>query len=69
MLSCAHANMGPVKSYKLLKEMVGGHCHVGAMKNDFKNFKRDIMTYINEADAQMVINRLKKKKELSPHSC
>ena len=69
MLICARANMGPIKSYNFFKEMVGGHCFVGAMKNDFKNFKRDMMNVISSADAQMVINRLKRKQDMCPHSC
>jgi len=63
MLSCARANLGPVKSYKLLKEMVGGFGLINALANDFKNFKRDLMKGINKADAQMVINKFSKRKE------
>lgn len=39
-------NIGPVKSFKLIKELVGSYDNVGASKQDFKNFPRDLKAYI-----------------------
>ncbi|XP_019188958.1 PREDICTED: protein FAR1-RELATED SEQUENCE 5-like [Ipomoea nil] len=47
--SCARANIGSVRSYRLFKEIVGEYSNVGAIGVDFKNFKRDLMTYILNA--------------------
>ncbi|VFQ89953.1 unnamed protein product [Cuscuta campestris] len=63
MLNCAKANIGPMKSYQLFKESVGGLNNVGATAIDFKNFKRDLKAYIAGADAQMLIDKLFKKKQ------
>ncbi|VFQ91055.1 unnamed protein product [Cuscuta campestris] len=63
MLNCAKANIGPMKSYRLFKESVGGYDNVGAIDVDFKNFKRDLKAYIAGADAQMLIDKLFGKKQ------
>ncbi|VFQ95890.1 unnamed protein product [Cuscuta campestris] len=63
MLNCAKANIGPMKSYRLFKESVGGYDNVGATAIDFKNFKRDLKAYIAGADAQMLIDKLFRKKQ------
>ncbi|VFQ86964.1 unnamed protein product [Cuscuta campestris] len=63
MLNCAKANIGPMKSYRLFKESVGGYNNVGATAIDFKNFKRDLKAYIAGADAQMLIDKLLRKKQ------
>ncbi|VFQ86114.1 unnamed protein product [Cuscuta campestris] len=63
MLNCAKANIGPMKSYRLFKESVGGYDNVGATAVDFKNFKRDLKAYIAGADAQMLIDKLFRKKQ------
>ncbi|VFQ85743.1 unnamed protein product [Cuscuta campestris] len=57
------ANIGPMKSYRLFKESVGGFNNVGATAIDFKNFKRDLKAYIAGADAQMLIDKLFRKKQ------
>lgn len=58
-------NIGPSKSFKLCKEHVGGYQNVGATKQDFKNFRRDLIAYIKDTDAQMFVDILTKKKEVS----
>ncbi|VFQ69176.1 unnamed protein product [Cuscuta campestris] len=63
MLNCAKASIGPMKSYRLFKESVGGFNNVGATAIDFKNFKRDLKAYIAGADAQMLIDKLFRKKQ------
>lgn len=64
--TCAKANIGPVKSYQLYKEMVGGYENIGATTVDFRNFKRDLQAYISGGDAQLVIENFFKKQEANP---
>ncbi|XP_019189534.1 PREDICTED: protein FAR1-RELATED SEQUENCE 5-like [Ipomoea nil] len=62
--SCFRANIGSVRSYRLFKEIVGDYSNVGATGVDFKNFKRDLMAYILNGDAQLFIDTLFKRREL-----
>ncbi|XP_019171064.1 PREDICTED: protein FAR1-RELATED SEQUENCE 5-like [Ipomoea nil] len=62
--SCDQANIGSVRSYRLFKEIVGERSNVGATNVDFKNFKRDLMAYILNGDAQLFIDTLFKMREL-----
>ncbi|KAL9664284.1 hypothetical protein QQ045_019683 [Rhodiola kirilowii] len=62
VFGCGKANLGSVRSYKLSKHPVGGY--VGAQKNDFHNFHRDVVAFIGLDDAQLVLNNLVKKKEM-----
>ena len=48
---------------KLYKNNVGSYANVGATLVDFKNFGRDINAYMQDFDAQMVIESLSRKKE------
>ncbi|CAA0842981.1 Unknown protein, partial [Striga hermonthica] len=63
VMNCIKANIGPVKSHRLYKEMVGGYSNVGATDTDFKNFKREIRAYILGADAQLIIDKFHKRQE------
>ncbi|XP_031095150.1 protein FAR1-RELATED SEQUENCE 5-like [Ipomoea triloba] len=62
--SCVRANIGPTRSYRLFKEIVGEYSNVGATSVDFQNFKRDLMAYILNGDAQLFIDTLFKRREL-----
>ncbi|XP_019160733.1 PREDICTED: protein FAR1-RELATED SEQUENCE 5-like [Ipomoea nil] len=62
--SCFRANIGSVLSYRFFKEIVGDYSNVGATGVDFKNFKRDLMAYILNGDAQLFIDTLFKRREL-----
>ncbi|XP_019176283.1 PREDICTED: protein FAR1-RELATED SEQUENCE 5-like [Ipomoea nil] len=62
--SCFRANIGSVRSYRLFKEIVGDYSSVGATGVDFKNFKRDLMAYILNGDAQLFIDTLFKRREV-----
>ncbi|GER26204.1 FAR1-related protein [Striga asiatica] len=64
ILNCARANIGPMQSYKLFKEVVGGYSNVGCTSVDFKNFSRDLKAYAIGVDAQMVLGKLFRKREL-----
>ena len=60
-------NVGPVKAFNIMRTLYGGFDKVGATKNDFKNFKRDLNLYVSEYDADMLIKRLKRKQEYLPN--
>ncbi|XP_021775628.1 protein FAR1-RELATED SEQUENCE 5-like [Chenopodium quinoa] len=45
--------IGPVKTYKMIKEYVGGYEIIGASKSDFKNFHRDLKAYFEGSDYEM----------------
>ncbi|XP_021749463.1 protein FAR1-RELATED SEQUENCE 5-like [Chenopodium quinoa] len=57
-------NVGPVRSYTMMKELAGSHDNVGASKQDFKNFYRDLKAYIDGSDAQMFVDNFQNKKVL-----
>ncbi|XP_019151959.1 PREDICTED: protein FAR1-RELATED SEQUENCE 5-like [Ipomoea nil] len=63
---CAKANIGPTKAFRLFKQMVGSFTDLGATCIDFCNFRRDLLAYIAEADAQMVIEDMFKRKQENP---
>ncbi|GJT28989.1 FAR1-related sequence 5-like protein [Tanacetum coccineum] len=58
MLQVANSNVGPVRAFKLMKEMYGGFENVGATATDCKNFRRDLNLFIGDRDAQMVVEKL-----------
>ncbi|XP_031108430.1 protein FAR1-RELATED SEQUENCE 5-like [Ipomoea triloba] len=62
--NCARANIGPIKSFKLYKQMEEEYADVGATRVDFQNFKRDLMAYISGGDAQLIVEKFLHKKEL-----
>ncbi|KAL9659067.1 hypothetical protein QQ045_018633 [Rhodiola kirilowii] len=64
VFGCGKANLGSVRSYKLSKHLVGGSSNVGAQNNDFCNFHRDVVAFIGLDDAQLVLNKLVKKKQM-----
>ncbi|XP_023731457.1 protein FAR1-RELATED SEQUENCE 5-like [Lactuca sativa] len=57
-------NIGPVRAFKILKQTQGGFVNVGATEIECKNLKRDMITYIGESDADMVIEKLTKKRSI-----
>lgn len=46
-----------------MKEQVGGPENVGATKQDFKNFQRDLKAYISGADGQMFVQHFSSQNE------
>jgi zinc finger SWIM domain-containing protein 3 len=59
-------NYGPVRGFKLMKEIFGGFEKVGATKDDCRNFRRNLNLFIGERDAQMCVDKLMFKKEFCP---
>ncbi|XP_021742777.1 protein FAR1-RELATED SEQUENCE 5-like [Chenopodium quinoa] len=55
-------NIGPVATFRMMKEIVGGYDNIGASKQDFKNFHRDLKAYIQGSDAQMFVDNFTNKK-------
>lgn len=64
VLDCAKAGIGPTNAHRLLKELLGGDDYVGCTVIDVRNFARDLKAYTEGSDAQMLLNEMKKKKEL-----
>lgn len=61
--SLSTLNLGPVKSFNIMRTEYGGFENVGATAVDCKNFKRDLKCFIGEYDAEMIVQRLSDKKE------
>ncbi|KAH6787276.1 hypothetical protein C2S52_006828 [Perilla frutescens var. hirtella] len=57
------ANIGPVRAFRLCKEVVGSYSNIGCTAVEFKNLSRDLMVYIVGADAQMLVDNLLSKQE------
>lgn len=47
----------------MLTEYFGGYGNVGALKQDFKNFQRDVRCFIKSSDAQMFVDYFNEQKE------
>ncbi|XP_074297944.1 protein FAR1-RELATED SEQUENCE 5-like [Silene latifolia] len=60
-------NLGPVKSFRILKEYVRGYKNVGVSLEDFKKNSRDIKKYLSEGDPQMLIEHFMKGEYVEPH--
>ncbi|KAL8137278.1 LOW QUALITY PROTEIN: hypothetical protein V2J09_003279 [Rumex salicifolius] len=48
VMDCEKAHIGPVRSHRIFKELIGGYSQVGASAVDFKNSRRDMLAYIGE---------------------
>ena len=59
----SNRNIGPVVAYNILSEIHGGFDKVGALPQDAKNFKRDILACIGDSAANMMVKMLTKKSE------
>ncbi|XP_021730514.1 protein FAR1-RELATED SEQUENCE 5-like [Chenopodium quinoa] len=55
-------NIGPVTTFRMMKEIVGGYDNIGASKQDFKKIHRDLKAYIQGSDAQMFVDNFTNKK-------
>lgn len=66
ILNCAKANIGPMRSFRLFKEIVGSYNNVGCSGLEFKNFSRDLNAYVDGVDAQMLLDKFHNKREIFP---
>ncbi|XP_047961875.1 protein FAR1-RELATED SEQUENCE 5-like [Salvia hispanica] len=64
ILDCSRANIGPTLTFKFLKEVLGGYQMVGCTVGDIRNASRDIKAYAQGYDVQMVLDEMRRKKEL-----
>ncbi|XP_074293014.1 protein FAR1-RELATED SEQUENCE 5-like [Silene latifolia] len=55
--------LGGVKAYRGWKELCGGYDNIGVTEVDFKNFVRDIKTYVGNFDGQMFVENLIGRKD------
>ncbi|XP_057793090.1 protein FAR1-RELATED SEQUENCE 5-like [Salvia miltiorrhiza] len=61
--SAVKANIGPMKSFRFYKELVGKYDDVGCTSRDFRNYTRDLKGYTKGSDADMLIQEFKKKQQ------
>ncbi|XP_074347175.1 protein FAR1-RELATED SEQUENCE 5-like [Apium graveolens] len=66
VFDASKVNIGKSKSFRFMKELVGGYENVGATLKDFSNFDRDLKSYVGPYDGQMLIEKFKVKKETDP---
>ncbi|KAK9062610.1 hypothetical protein SSX86_019798 [Deinandra increscens subsp. villosa] len=68
--SMSRMNVGPVRAFNMMREILGGFEEVGATREDFKNYRKKHNSSIGEYDAQMAVDHLMRKKEYMPNfSC
>ncbi|GKD41091.1 FAR1 DNA binding domain, zinc finger, SWIM-type, MULE transposase domain containing protein, partial [Tanacetum coccineum] len=62
----SNVNLGPVRSFKVMKEMYGGFENIGATSVECKNFRRGLNHFIGNRDAHMVVQKLLARVEFCP---
>ncbi|XP_019164619.1 PREDICTED: protein FAR1-RELATED SEQUENCE 5-like [Ipomoea nil] len=62
--NCVKANIGASTGLRFCKETTGSYANVGATDVEFHNFKRDVQTYVDVADGEMIIATFKAKQEM-----
>jgi hypothetical protein len=58
---CRLAKIGPTKAHKLQVALKGGHHNVRGTITDYKNFSRDIKSFLNGKDAQLFVNTMRER--------
>ncbi|KAJ1255204.1 hypothetical protein BS78_K279700 [Paspalum vaginatum] len=66
LFNCHKASIGTSQAYRLLHVSEGGFENVGCTLRDLQNYYRDLRTKIKNADAQMFVAQLERKKEVNP---
>ncbi|XP_019163433.1 PREDICTED: protein FAR1-RELATED SEQUENCE 5-like [Ipomoea nil] len=64
LANCIKANIGSSTGFRLCKEVAGSYENVGATDMEFHNFKRDLQSYVDVVDGEMIIERFKTKREV-----
>ncbi|XP_057793001.1 protein FAR1-RELATED SEQUENCE 5-like [Salvia miltiorrhiza] len=64
MLKCAKANIGPMRAFRVFKELVGSYEDIGCTSNYFKNLSYQMNSYPDGSDAQLLLDRLITKRDL-----
>ncbi|XP_057811459.1 protein FAR1-RELATED SEQUENCE 5-like [Salvia miltiorrhiza] len=63
MLKCAKSNIGPVRAFRIFKELVGSFEEVGCTSKDFKNLSYSMNSYADGVDAQLLLDRFLSKRK------
>ena len=66
LFNCHKASIGTSQAYRLLHVSEGGFQNIGCTLRDLQNYYRDLRTKIKDADAQMFVGQLERKKEVNP---
>ena len=66
LFNCHKASIGTSQAYRLLHVSEGGFENVGCTKRDLQNYFSDLRKKIKDADAQMFVTQLERKKEVNP---
>ena len=66
LFNCRKASISTSQTYRLLHVSEGGFENVGCTKRDLQNYYRYLRTKIKDADAQMFVAQLERKKEVNP---
>nr|GEW87156.1 FAR1 DNA binding domain, zinc finger, SWIM-type, MULE transposase domain, FHY3/FAR1 family [Tanacetum cinerariifolium] len=59
----SNVNLGPVRSWKVMKEMYDGFENIGATDVECKNYRRGLNEFIGNRNAQMVVDKLLSREE------
>ncbi|XP_019182044.1 PREDICTED: protein FAR1-RELATED SEQUENCE 5-like [Ipomoea nil] len=62
-MTTSNPDAGGVKGLRFCKEKTGSYANIGATDVEFHNFKRDVQTYVDVADGEMIIATFKAKHE------
>jgi hypothetical protein len=65
LFNCHKASIRTSQVYRLLHMSEGGFQNVGCTLMDLKNYYRDLRSRIKDANAQMFVAQLERKKEVN----
>jgi hypothetical protein len=65
LYTCHKVSIGTSQAYRLLQVSDSGFKNIGCMKKDFQNYYRWLRDIIKNADAQLFIAQLERKKEVN----
>ncbi|GKA26336.1 FAR1-related sequence 5-like protein [Tanacetum coccineum] len=60
------SNLGPTRAHRLKVALVGGYHKVRGTSTDYCNFKRCVNSFIGDRDAQMLVDKMCKRKKHVP---
>jgi hypothetical protein len=63
LFNCHKASIGTSQAFRLLQVSDGGFENVGCTLRDLKNYYRDLRSKIKDADAQMFVHQLERKRK------
>ncbi|XP_057775087.1 protein FAR1-RELATED SEQUENCE 5-like [Salvia miltiorrhiza] len=64
ILSGIKANIGPMRSFRMFREIMGSYEGIGCTGTDFKNFVRDLKVHNKGSDAHMLLETFTNRQEL-----